>query len=423
MLVIFAVFTAIALVWSLRHPAAAAQIPLFSLQVSPEVPTAGQRVTVSVVPQNFTATSTNFVWFRDDVKLASASGSGRAALIINTSPDDPELIRVKVSVGGLPDFEPTEQTITIYTLPNIAREEERIADIGSDYTLKVSNQSPEPGETVNFEVVTFAFDRAASSYQWFVNSVEQRTAAGRGQYAFALVAGSEGQRKTVEVSVTLPNGKIRSKNVAIQSGHIALYWWTDTQAPYWYKGKALPALGGHVRAMALVNGRDGSPLNYLWNFNDSVATPSSGVGKSTYDFPLNFPVAEKIEIQLSDLSGDFRKTKSFSVTPGLPEAAVYETRAGRGVIFEKRLGRVDAEAGEILNFTAFPFFFTSDKLPDLNYSWMINGQKIAGIFTKPWKFTLKSNPGEFSQNSLNVEISEPAKNGRRASAALQINFR
>ncbi len=397
--------------------------PLFQVSVSPELPTAGDRVTVSVLPLNFSATSTSFTWYHDGIQLISESGTGRNNLVFGTDPKTNEAMTIRVVVGKTPDFVPAEETVTIYTLPNARRQEEVLTSIANDFTLRVSNSSPNPGETVNFEVISYAFDRNNVSYEWRVNGVIQRESSGRGRFSLAVPAGKDGERKTVSVSVVTMGGEALVKRATIQSTHVALYWWADTAIPYWYKGKALPSRNAQVTVFAFPNNRNSSSLNFQWSFNDAINAQSSGIGKQVFTFPLNFTVNESIEVQVSDVSGALNKKKAIDIEPREPIARIYETRVLRGAVYEKTIKTADAVSGETETFVAFPFYFTPGKPATLSYSWLFNGETISGTFTKPWLFVLKSNPGEFSQNTLAVDVADPVKNGVRTSSSIQVNFR
>lgn len=408
---------------SLTRLATAAEAPVFELKVSPEAPTAGDQVTFSVEPQNFAATSTYYAWFRDDIKLVSMSGLGRSSLVLTTDPEKPELIKIKVTVGKLPDFEPSEKTATVYTLPNIARAEEALASIASDFTLKVSNPNPDPGEIVNFEVVTFAFERAAASYEWYVNGARQKEVSGRGRYQASFPSGKDGEVKTVRVTVTTPSGSQRTKSLTVRTLSASIYWWTETSVPYWYRGKALPTLNSRVTITALPSQQNPRDISYQWQFNGSNVPRASGPGRSTFTFTMALPVEEKIDAVLKNASGTLAKSVATTIKPVLPTVNVYQSHPLQGILSSEALTSIRRPAGESLNFLAVPFFFPAESVNRLRYLWTLNGQTITGEFEKPWLFTLRSKTGETSANNLDVEVSDPdARGQQKVPASLRVNL-
>lgn len=400
-------------------PANPPQIPVFALNVSPQLPTAGDKITLSVLAVNFPATSTVFTWYRNGAEIASASGLGRASTTIATDPDSPGVIQIRVVAepeGGIA----AEQTAIISVLPNLAAEQEKtISSIASSFSLRASETNPDPGEPVDVEVVTFSFDKQNASYQWSINGVFQRDASGQGKYRISVPGGKEGEEKTVSVTVTTPAGDVRPDSITIGAASTAFYWWADTSIPYWYKGKALPSLNSQVTVMALPGGRSPANLNFQWQMNSSPVSQSSGFGRHTFSFTLGFPVEERIDLAIKDMAGIFSKTASIGIKPFSPSVGVYELRPLRGIVYERALNEFSQRSGEKYDFAAAPFFFPQDRARALKYSWMLNGQEITGEFTEPWLFTLTSDPGTESDNQLNVRISDSRQNGGQSSAAIR----
>lgn len=404
--------------------ARAATTPLFSLSVSPQPPLAGDKVTLEVIPQNFEVASTSFDWFRDEAKLPRDSGLGKSKLTISTDPARTEILQVRVDVDPGGDFSSASQSATIHTVPSPRQQREAVANIASDFSLEASSLNPNPGETVNIAVVTFAFDKDEAMFEWRINGVDLREASGRGRYQIAIPAGAEGESKTVSVTATAPTGMEKTKSLVIKTMSAPLYWWAETNVPYWYKGKALPTMNSRVNFIALPNVRDPGEISYQWELNDSVATRASGVGRQTFALTLTLPVEERISLTMRDAGSGFSKTASFNIKPFLPLAGIYELRPLRGVVFEKRVSAASAPAGEARDFIAESFFFPLARKPDLSYRWSFNNQEITGDFNRPGLFTIRSNRGETSlDNQLDVAVADPAKGAEEASASVRVSFR
>lgn len=398
-------------------------VPDFSLIVSPPLPTAGERVTVSVLASNFEVASTTFTWFRDDAPLAAASGLGRSSLTMATDPDTAGAIEVRVEANPGAGFARATGRVTVLTLPGTGQTEKAASGLASDFTFEVSPQSPDAGETVSAEVVTFAFDRAAAAYQWYVNGALQRGDSGRGRFRFTFAAGPEGTSRIIRVDLTTPAGEVRSNSASVETASVPLYWWADTTVPHWYRGKALPTRGARVTVLALPAGRNASDLTYQWRLNDDVMSASSGVGRQTFAARLEFPVEERITLTVRDPAGGLAKSVAITVRPTQPLVGIYEMRPARGIIFERQLSSFSAPSGEPYDFAAVPFFFARERATNLRYLWRLDNEAIGGEFARPWLFTVESDAGQTAQGRLDVDILDPARAGVRAAAGLEATFR
>lgn len=405
------------------YPVFSQTAPVFLLQSSPELPVAGDEVIITATPLNFEVSSTTFAWFRDGVALAASSGLGRSTTTIFTDPTQNGVIEIKVRADPGPEFMPQEGSIAIYTLPGPAQQEETLRNISSDFTLEASDINPSPGDNVEIRVVTFAFDKNDANYQWYVNGAFQKESSGRGHTRLRISSGAEGAIKTVRVDVTTPAGDARSKSITIETVSAPLYWWADTAIPYWYKGKALPALNSRVTVAALPGARSPNQLSYQWKFNDGVIPNASGFGKETFSFTLSLPIEEEISVIIKDVAGSFSKTAAVGVGPVSPNVGIYEVRPLRGIVYEKQLTEFSASAGDSYDFEAVPFFFAKTTEKKLNYRWSFNNQEISGVFDQPQLFTLKSKSGETSSSRIEIEVFDRNKDGERTFASFQADLR
>lgn len=408
--------------------------PLFTLSISPQAPQAGDLVTVTAVPLNFTASSTTFTWYRSGTRLDAVSGLGRSALTINTDPARSETIAVRVVADPVGQYDSGERSAVITTSfdsatqqgpasPNNAQLRETIEDLTSGFSLEASERNPNPGGTVVVQVATFAFDKQNATYRWYVNGALQKELSGRGQSHIALPAGAEGETKIVRVDVTTPSGVNRSKSITVRTLSADLYWWTDTAVPYWYKGKALPSLNSRVTVAALPNAANAGQLDYRWEFNASTLPQSSGVGRQTFSFPITLAVEERVDVTMKDAAGSFSKTASLRIKPFQPSVGIYEVRPLRGIAYERRLAAFGAPSGEPYDFIAAPFFFPRGEERRLTYTWNLNSKDIVGEPPDPWRFILTSNPNTPSLDRLSVNAQDRSRPSQRVSAGITIELR
>ena len=101
-------------------PAGAAVTPIFTLLVSPELPVTGERVTISSLATNFTASTTVFTWFREDVAVPIASGKGLSKISLTSTPQANGAMRIRLEVDPGTGFTRKSETTTILVLPSSA---------------------------------------------------------------------------------------------------------------------------------------------------------------------------------------------------------------------------------------------------------------------------------------------------------------
>lgn len=415
--------TALVFGWGIILANAAASNPVFSLTVSPEVAFSGDTITARVTGANFTLASTTFAWFRDGVKLAGASGLGKSLLIFSTAAaNGSPTVQISVEVDPGSGFNKKQQSKTISLLPSAAALGSRLSAATSEFSLEASKITPNPGELVTVDVVTFSFDKISASYRWFVDDAFQESASGLGQSQITVPGARDGEERVVRVEVTTSGGQGRSHSLTIQTTSAPMYWWADTAIPYWYKGKALPSVNSIVTFLALPNVPQPQALIYNWEFDASPMTSASGWGRQSFSITMKYPLRERIDVSISDATGGFSKTLTTFLKPFPPEVGIYELRPLRGLAYEKQIANFRARAGDPYDFAAEPFFFTKEITDKLMYRWTFNGKPTENTAIKPWLFTLQSKSGESSVSAIDVNVSEPKAQGQRANASTQVSL-
>lgn len=290
------------------------------------------------------------------------------------------------------------------------------------FTLRTSSLNPDPGGSVELEVVSTAFDREAATYQWSVGGAVVPALGGAGRYKASVPAGADSETKKIAVAVVTATGQTQSASVTVRASSAPLYWWADTTVPYWYRGKALPASHTTVTAVALPNVPDAASLNYRWEFNGALIPSVSGVGKTSASFTLDFPVEERINVTMERTDGSFKKSATATAKPTTPVVAIYELRPLRGIVSPRALSSFNALAGESYDFIAHTFYFAA-KPQDLSYRWTLNGKGASAVGGKPWLISFTPTPAASSTNQLSVEVTNPTAPASRANAAIRIDRR
>ena len=387
--------------------ALAAAIPEFALDTNPVgTAYAGDLVTVTVTPNNFTASTTYFEWFVQNGTTPVASGYGLASYSFKAPLMlAPYVIKVRVNPG--PGFDIKEDGTGILITPSNQYQDTtqklispdgsfNVGAVMSNFKLSANPSQPNPGEEVTVSVDSFSFEKERSNFDWYVNGKFIRDASGVGKSYYTFTAGSLGSSYAVQAKITLPNGIANSKTLTIQVVDLSFYWWTNTYIPPWYKGKALPTAGSPVSIMAIANtpGLDASRFIYTWTINNSLMPNSSGTGKNIYSYTQEFPdFQDRVSVLIENYSKTVSKEKTFLSYTTNPRINFYAVSPALGEDTPRVLTRLEAGMGSSVSVLAEPFFYPQGELPLLAYTWQVNGKNIQTTGNQRPNF-LTIQPGE-----------------------------
>ncbi len=139
-------------------------------------------------------------------------------------------------------------------------------------------------------------------------------------------------------------------------------WQTNTYTPTWYVGKALPIKGSKISlAVMLIDNNkviDISTKKIAWYVNNNLI--GSGVGMTTATF-------------LTDTTFD----KSYSVRALIQGYNLKNVEGAVGIPLSNQSASISLKeiAGRYV-YTANPFFFNTQSLADLLFTWAIQGKYI-----------------------------------------------
>lgn len=423
--------------------------PEFTVAVDPPIVYRGDAVIVAIIPTNFNASSTVFEWRLDTVLDAGQSGLGRDKYsFVADAPETfgSKLITVRLSIKPGGDFTETQRTVPIpvITLPetrpaadgdlsnalpdgiNGIRNVPHI-DVRSVELLALPSNNPDPGETVTVSVRSSDIDLDRSSFRWSVNGAIPRDAQqGIGAKSYSFAAGKTGTNYSVSVTVTPPAGAALSKTTAVRSFDMPMYWWADSVAPAWFRGKTLPSVGSETTVAALPNlpGVNPKTLLYSWEFNNNFIGSQSGIGKNTFRFAPQFAgVRETVKVRVQNANGSIDKEGTAVIPEFEPFVRVYEFKPLEGVEFIRALTVRAARGGETIDVVAEPFFFPLRNLADLAFRWRVNGADVASAAERPEILTVQSEENTRRRHSFSVLVENKQKNAQKTEKKFEIDFK
>lgn len=166
-----------------------------------------------------------------------------------------------------------------------------------------------------------------------------------------------------------------SSNVAVDS--LELIWSADTYAPYQYQGRKLPSSGSKVTIEALtgISGGSAYDLKYSWFMEDIFQRTKSGYGKTTFSFNIGKSPGDyhTIRVQIFNEDRSVFEEKSIKIPIVSPELIVYSTN-GNSYFSDQASNLAFVLVDKKFSFIARPYFFSIEKMTDLNFEWQFANQ-------------------------------------------------
>jgi len=422
------IITVLAVIF-LFHQVNAQTIPSFNINIEPLPIFAGDTAVVTVVPNNFSVSSTTFQWYINDTFNKSVSGLGKDSIVIKTASDKQEIITIKVVVDPGPGFEKIQRQSLVVSIPPFRSTEQisqEVAKFKADFKILAFPPDPSPGQTIHLNIQAVGFNVDTAKIQWFLN--DKSMLSGIGEKSFDLETGKLGESYRVRVNITLPEGTTNSQSLTIRVNDLSYYWWTDAITPQWYKGKALPSIHSKVTILALpeITGIPANNLIYKWLFNDGPVVNKSGFGKSTYVFSPQFQgITENITVRAENMSGAIKKEKTVSISAVTPKVQFYQIKPLEGIDFSKNIDFLEAAPASILDFIAELFFFPPTAESDLSYQWQLGSRNVPSKEpASPNILSVRSESGSVPEQfiQLNVE-NKKIRNGGTVSSSFRLRYR
>ncbi len=300
--------------------------------------------------------------------------------------------------------------------------------IGSDFSIVVSPQSPDPNSEIIAKIETYSFDIDRSSIIW---EVDNRVAAkGTGEKTFKFISPALGKEKIITASVTTSENNFNKKSLRLVGRDLDILWESFTSTPGWYKGKSLPVLKSSVKTTAIPHffssGKKilSSDLIYEWFLNYKKDINGSGAARDFFVFRLenNDDYIVKVRVSNKDNSVSFEKAIFLSSEDFSPKALFYKFDPLDGLDFSNALqNQIDLLNNEII-IKAEPFFFSNENLKQLSFNWTMNNKEIAKE-EDPSVLDIRAEPDEQSDVSdIGLAITNPLNIFQAARGKIRIKY-
>lgn len=286
-----------------------------------------------------------------------------------------------------------------------------LESVSEDLVITSSPKFPRPGDSVLFEVKSFAYNLNSSKITWFLNDALVKE--GFSATSFAAEAGKIGTRMKITIIATPEIGLPVSETYILYPNEVELLWQAESYTPPFYRGKALPASGAQLQFIAsptIANKFgaivDDENLNYTWRSGTTVLGSLSGRGKNILNIegpvfvePLN------VSVEVATLDGLVRGKSTTRLVSHDPEILFYKNDPLLGQLFHKAVRASFTLGDDETQFTAHPYYFdVKDRNDsDLEFKWVLQNKVVEDLGDD--KGSLVLGRGNGARGSAKLELS------------------
>lgn len=271
-------------------------------------------------------------------------------------------------------------------------------DFGVDFSITLAPAHPAPGSIVRIEAQSALLDLELGEIIWYVNGKEKTR--GYGMKTIQLAAPSLGSETLVRASFIEEGLERAAAESVIRPVEIDLLWESDSYAPAWYQGRALPSAGTNLRVEAVPRflKKNGSfvgnaDIVFTWKKNGYVVQNASGRGryKAILESPALFGT-DTIHVEARSADGLFVGEAGAEIASREPILSLYENHPLFGVLYHHALTAENPFADQEISFAAIPYFANAESAQDqsLTYEWNVDGNTIANDPTHPNQITINA---------------------------------
>ena len=271
-------------------------------------------------------------------------------------------------------------------------------------SLVVSPRFPEPNESVTATLNDYSVNTSGASIAWFIDGTEVPNS--KNQRSVSFTTGQLGSSLQVLAITTLPNGSVLRAQDTITPIRVDILIEADTRVPAFYKGRAIPAIGGSVQLTALPftgANRSAESYAYTWRVGDTVQGGGSRFGQNSISFTADFQKQIQVSVDVIDTDGTILSSESIYVPLADPELYFYEINPLRGMS-EVAMGSNFIFIGEEIQVRAEPYFIDNALFSAAPHQqWKLNGQTITNPNPDQQEITLRRS-GENGSFTLEYHI-------------------
>lgn len=287
------------------------------------------------------------------------------------------------------------------------------------FTMSMDPQTPPP-----YSQATVNFTSTAMNLQ---NAELSLTQNGKNIYKgpvqpVSITVGAAGSLTSLKATIK-SGGASDTETLALRPESVDLVLEPLSTVPPLYSGKALPAIDGSVRAVAVANfvnatgkALDPSTLSYTWTIGGALYAAGSGIGKSVVivKSPLQYRAAD-VSVTVQTQDGAYVGAASTDISVQSPALRLYRNDPLLGIIFDQTLPDTYTISGAESTLYAAPFSFPlTSGAPTIE--WFLNNQSVQSGNS----ITLR--PGGSGTGSAALSLTASDGDSATAVASLSLTF-
>jgi hypothetical protein len=281
---------------------------------------------------------------------------------------------------------------------------------------------PAPNELVTFALDDYSINATGATINWSVDGVAMP--AWQNQRKVESVAPALGVRKTVSVSLRLPNGVVTNASITIQPVRIDIVVEGQTSVPAQYRGRPMPIQRTPIRATAVVFdglSTSATDLSYRWSVNSTVVSGGAVRGGSSYRFTPPLRRSTPITVEVFNRNGT-QIGRATVETPLLePEILFYEVNPLRGTSY-RALPSDTTFSGSELAVKAAPYYFSNSvSQTDLLYTWKLNNNIVPTNQANPGELIIQAQ-GASGSGVVELNVRNPEEIIQRVTSKFRISY-
>lgn len=296
--------------------------------------------------------------------------------------------------------------------------------------LKVSNNSPAPGQSLTVTAESYVANLNSSNITWKLN--DQIYQKGVGITSITVQAPALGKKLNINIVAVSPEGRTMTTNVSISSGNVDLILEAEGYTPPFFLGKIPLVYQNQYRIIAMphladASGKEYDPqtLVYQWSKDSRVVQDQSGYGKQTFNWKDEIvPRQRLISVKVFARDGSAQAEKIIPIEASAPFVAFYKDDPLYGTLFNSALPSNASlgRSGE-MSVLAVPFGFNKPRegLGNLSFNWLINSVKQDSLSANQ-SITLRAPDNAGGASNIELSITNTEDILEKAVSGFVINY-
>lgn len=282
---------------------------------------------------------------------------------------------------------------------------------GGNTFIRTEPRYPVPEKEITVFFTSYEGDLDSALISWFKDG--KLIERGRGLTSIKMRAPKAGVRIEIVAHADLVNGRVIASEHILSPSSVTILVNAQTHTPPFYKGKAIPTVGGNVNLIALPEFYDSSgkpidpdTLSYEWWAESGQLEKVKG--RSTV---LKNPIFMRdIRVMVTVFGPGGRNAESDTLIPArTPSIVLYENDPSLGVWYNTSVPPSFLLNKAEVSLHAEPYFFSKSIIPSLSFDWTLPGSS-APYRSSNQRLVLRPEEGASGLSVINLSAHDALNN-------------